>query len=56
MPFYEIDFTYDVEEYGTVVIEADDFDRAAAEGAAYVKETYQDVKNIVIDDVKEIIR
>lgn len=56
MPFYEIDFTYDVEEYGSVIIEAEDSDDAALQGLSYVKETYPDVKNIVIDDVEEVVR
>lgn len=56
MAFYEIDFTYDVEEYGTVVLEADDKDFAEADAIEYVKETYSDVKNITLDEIKEIIR
>lgn len=54
--FYEIDFTYDVEEYGTVLLEADSKEEADRLGREYVRETYPDVKNIVIDDVEEVIR
>lgn len=54
MAWFEIDFTYDVEEYGTVTLEADTREQAEIDGRDYVHETYNDVKNISIDEVKEI--
>lgn len=56
MSFFEIDFTYDVEEYGTVLLEADSQEEADLAGREYVRETYPDVKNILIEEIKEIIR
>lgn len=56
MAFYEIDFTYDVEEFGTVTLEAASLEDAEIEAKDYVRETYRDVKNIQIDELKEIER
>lgn len=53
--WHEIDFTYDVEEYGTVLLETDR-DLAETEAREYIRETYPDAKNIRIDEVKEITR
>lgn len=56
MSFYEIDFTYKIEEYGTVTLEADDSEQAEEFGREYIKETYTDVMDIQIDEVKVIER
>lgn len=54
MAFYEIEFNYKVEEYGTVLLEADDVEQAEQFGQEYVKETYSDVTDITIDSIKEV--
>ena len=56
MSFYEIDFSYKVEEYGTVILEADDKEQAEQFGVEYVKDTFTDVLEVSIDEVKEVLR
>lgn len=55
MPKYEVDFSYVVEEFGTVEIDADNIEQATLEGAKYVKETYEDVLDVSIDGVNEVV-
>lgn len=56
MAWFEVDFKYDIEEYDTVLLEADSKEEADHMGWDYIRDTYPEVKNIVIDDVKEVIR
>lgn len=52
--WYEVDFGYKIEEYGVVTLEADDIEQADEFAREYVKETYLDCTDIVIDTIKEI--
>lgn len=57
MTMVEAAFTYDVEEYGVVSIEVDDpknVEATETEIIDYVRNTYDDAKNITVDYVKEI--
>jgi len=56
MSFYEVDFSYKVEEFGTVSVEADDTEQAEAFAREYVYETYPDTLDVTIDDIKAINR
>lgn len=54
MPAYNVKFSYEVEEFGEVVINADDTEQAEQFGAEYVHETYPEANTVVIEEVKEI--
>ena len=56
MSFYEIDFTYKVEEYGTVTVEAVDREQAEEFAREHISDAYDDVIDVTIDEVKEIKR
>lgn len=56
MTSYEVDFTYKIEEYGVVTVEADNKEQAEDFAREYVTETYNDVLNISIDDIREVTR
>lgn len=50
---YEAGFTYRIEEYGVVTLEAPDEDMADVLVREYVVETFPDAMNIEIDYIKE---
>lgn len=54
MTAYTIDYTYEVEEFGTTVINADDPEQAEMFAKEYVTETFPEANNIVIDKVIEV--
>lgn len=54
MPMYIADFTYDIEEYGSVTLEADNLDQADEFVAEHIREAYPDVKNVSVEALKEI--
>lgn len=54
MKQFEVDFSYDIKEWGTVILNIDNEDDASAEALDYVRETFPDALNIEIDEVKEI--
>lgn len=54
MVAFKGEFSYDVEEFGETVINADDAEQAEMFLKEYVYETYPEGKNVVIDSVKEI--
>lgn len=54
MPLYDIGFTYKVEEYGVVSLEAADPEQADEFGREYVRESFPDVTDVEIDYVKEL--
>lgn len=56
MPNYEVDFTYKVEEYGTVELEATDIEQAEEFAREHVNEAYPEVTNLEISSIKEIKR
>jgi len=51
---YDIGFTYKVEEYGVVNLEADTEDQADEFGREYVRESFPDVSDIEIDYIREV--
>lgn len=55
MKQFEIGFSYKVEEFGVVTLDAMDIDDAYVAAEDYVKETYPDVTDITVDYAKEII-
>lgn len=54
MTAFNVDYSYQVEEIGTVVINADDPEQAEMFGKEYVYDTYPEANSVVIDTVKEI--
>lgn len=54
MVAYNVEYSYDVEEYDDVVVNADDTEQAEMFAKEYIQETYPEAKNIVIDTVKEV--
>lgn len=54
MKQFEIGFSYKIEEYGVVTLDAVDNSEAEEFGREHVFETYPDVTDITIDYVKEI--
>lgn len=54
MAYYDIGFTYKVEEYGVVSLEASDPTEADEFGREYVRESFPDVTDVEIDYVKEL--
>jgi len=53
MKSFEIDYTYDIEEYGVVELVADSIEEAEELALSNIKELYPDIKNIVIDGVRQ---
>lgn len=51
---YDIEFEYDVHEWGDIILPANNLEHAKEEALKYVKETFPDVTNIKITDVQEI--
>lgn len=56
MTFYEVDFTYKVEEYGTVELEADTIEQAEDFAREHVQEAYPEVTSLDITSIKEVRR
>ena len=54
MTYYAVDFSYKIEEYGVVELEADNLEQAEDFAREYVAETYPDVMDVSIDGIKEI--
>ena len=54
MTTYNVDYSYEVEEFGSTVVEADDEEQAEIFGREYVLETYPEAIKVVIDKVREI--
>lgn len=54
MKQYEIGFSYKIEEYGVITLDATDRDDAEKEGFIHVRETYPDVTDITVDYIKEV--
>lgn len=54
MKQFEVNFSYDIKEWGTVVMNVDNEDDATVEAMDYVRETFPDAIIIEIDEVKEI--
>lgn len=52
--FYEIDFAYKISEFGTVSLEADDPEQAEQFAREYVRDTFNDVTDVIIDYIKEV--
>lgn len=51
---YEVDYSYDIEEYSTYVLDAANAEMAEDETRRYVSDTFPQAKNIQIDAVREI--
>lgn len=54
MTNYAVDFSYKIEEYGVVELEADTLEQAEDFAREYVTETYSDVTDVQIDGIKEV--
>lgn len=54
MTNYAVDFSYKIEEYGVVEMEADNIEQAEDFAREYVSETYPDVMDVNIDSIKEL--
>jgi len=51
---YQIDFSYMIEEYGTVTIAAMDAQEADEMAREYVRDTFEDAKSITVEEIKEL--
>lgn len=54
MANYLIDFNYSMPEYGSVTIEADSYEEAEEAAREYVREMYDEARNIEIESVQEL--
>lgn len=54
MAFYEIEFTYKIEEYGAVELEAESEADAEVQARDYIRDSYPDAMLVTIDEVKPI--
>lgn len=54
MPNYEVDYSYDIEEFATNALYADNAEAAEDETMRYVTDSFSLAKNIHIDAVREI--
>ena len=54
MPNYEVDYSYDIEEFATYVTMADNADEAENLANKYVSDTFPQAKNIQVDAVREV--
>lgn len=55
MKQFEVEFSYKVTEWGTVILAVDTEDDAHAEAMDYVREAFVDATDIEIEEIKEII-
>lgn len=51
---YAVDFSYKIEEYGVVELDADNVEQAEDFAREYFTEAYTDATDFTIDGVKEI--
>jgi hypothetical protein len=51
---YDINYSYQVEEFGNTIVNADDPEQAEMFGLEYVRETYPEANSVIIDSVKEV--
>lgn len=51
---YEVDFSYKIEEYGVVDLEADNIEQAEEFAKEHISEAYSDVTDVAIDGIREI--
>lgn len=56
MAHYEIDFSYKVEEFGIVDINADDLEQAEQFAREHITEAYPEVTDVTIDAIRELKR
>lgn len=54
MTSFEVDYSYKIEEYGTVPITADDKDQAEQFAREYVQDTYDQCFGIEVEEVRLI--
>lgn len=54
MSDYLVDFNYTMPEYGTITITADNYEDASEAAMEYIRETYDEAKNIEIESIKEL--
>lgn len=54
MANFIVDFNYSMPEYGTVTVSADSYEEAEEAALEYVRETYDEAKNIEIESIKEL--
>lgn len=54
MKNFQVDFSYMIEEYGTVSIAAMDDQEADELARDYVRDTFEDAKSITIEEIKEL--
>lgn len=54
MAMYVADFSYDVKEWGSVTLEADNLNQADEYVLEHIREAYPDVSNIEVDSLKVI--
>lgn len=52
--FYEVDYTFKVEEFGSLDLEADDDDHAESLARQTIAELYPDAMQVVIEEIKEV--
>lgn len=55
MPNYEVDYSYKIEEYGTVPITADTKEQADQFAREYIQDTYDQCFGIEIEEVRELV-
>ena len=51
---YAIDFSYKIEEYGVVELDADNLEQAEEFAREYITDAYTDVTDVTIDSIKEM--
>lgn len=54
MPMYVAEFKYQVEEWGSVTLEANDLDQADDFVHEHIREAYPDVTSFEVETLKEI--
>lgn len=55
MAKFEIQFSYRIPEWGDVTLDAVDAAEAEELALEYVKDTYTDITDITVDNIKELI-
>lgn len=54
MAYYSVDFSYKIEEWGSIELEADSADQADELGREHVYVTFPEATDITVDAIKEI--
>lgn len=54
MSRYQVDFTYKIQEWGSVELEANSVEEAELLGIEYVKEVYDEVIDVEVEGVREV--